>query len=495
MSLSGCVYLVGAGCGKSDLITVRGLELIRNCDVIVYDDLIDTDLLRAVPSIAEKIYVGKRLGKHSASQPEICSLLIKKASEGKTVVRLKGGDPFVFGRGAEEILALREVGIPYEEVPGISSAIAIPAAAGIPVTRRFASRSVHIITAHTADSEDGLPPDMDIYAKMSGTLVFLMGLSKLRTIAARLMEAGKSGDTPTAVISGGNALQSCTVRASLGEIADSVEAKGIKAPAVIVVGEVAAMDLSATIDYPLHGVTVALTGTDTMSERLAALLKPLGAETFLAERSLVKKCEHCWNFNELCASKAVITFTSSNGVRLFFEEISSQHIDMRSFSECRFAVIGQATAFALHHYGIEADICPAIYTSEELAKELLQKTTADDKIVLFRSRLGSKELLKTLSRERKVQDIPIYDIVSDELVTEFARSRIEKADYIVFSSASGVNLFFEQFGEFPVRAQCVSIGEVTTKALEKHVNEVVASDKISADGIVDAILQAQKNRT
>ena len=243
MSGRGKVYLVGAGCGKGELITVRGLELLRQCQVLVYDDLIDEKLLEQVPDTAEKIYGGKRCGKHSLSQPELCSLLIRKAGEGKTVVRLKGGDPFVFGRGGEEMKALMEAGIACEEVPGISSAIAIPAMAGIPVTYRGLSRSVHIITAHTADTEDGLPEDMDILAKLKGTMVFLMGLGQLDRIAGRLLAAGMDEETPAAVVSGGNAPSPVTVRATLRTIVEETEKKQVKPPAVIVVGAVTALEL------------------------------------------------------------------------------------------------------------------------------------------------------------------------------------------------------------------------------------------------------------
>ena len=203
MNGSGKVYLVGAGCGRADLITVRGRELLARCDTVVYDDLIDQELLSFAPAQARRIYMGKRQGCHSASQEEICAVLIEEARQGCTVVRLKGGDPFVFGRGGEEALALLEHGISCEVIPGISSAIAIPGEAGIPVTHRGISRSFHVITAHTADTEDGLPEDLENLSRLSGTLVFLMGLRQLPKLTKKLMEAGMSPRRPAAVISGG----------------------------------------------------------------------------------------------------------------------------------------------------------------------------------------------------------------------------------------------------------------------------------------------------
>lgn len=240
----GCVALVGAGCGGADLITLRGLRLLRQCQAVVYDDLIDPVLLEATPESAERIYMGKRSGAHAASQAEINQKLIKLARSGLRVVRLKGGDPYLFGRGGEEMLALKAAGIPCQEVPGIPSAIGIAAEAGIPVTHRGVSRGVHIITAHTADTPDGLPEDFDALAKLSGTLVFLMGLGQLPAITTGLMAAGKDADTPSAVISGGNAPNPVQVRAPLSQLEQAAKKAGVSAPAIILIGDVAAMDLS-----------------------------------------------------------------------------------------------------------------------------------------------------------------------------------------------------------------------------------------------------------
>ena len=238
---TGKVYLVGAGCGAADLITLRGLRLLERCGAVVYDDLLDPALLDAAPEGAERLYVGKRQGRHSMAQEEINALLISKAREGKTVVRLKGGDPFVFGRGGEEALALQAAGIAWEYVPGVTSAVAVPGAAGIPVTHRGVSRSFCVVTARTADSADGLPENMEELARLPGTLVFLMGLSQLEEIARGLIGAGLPRSTPAAVIGGKNAPRA--VRGTLGDIAERAREAGAEAPAVIVVGGTAGMDL------------------------------------------------------------------------------------------------------------------------------------------------------------------------------------------------------------------------------------------------------------
>ena len=237
----GKVYLVGAGCGAADLITVRGLRLLERCGAVVYDDLLDQALLDAAPEGAEKIYVGKRRGRRSMAQEDISALLIAKARGGKTVVRLKGGDPFVFGRGGEEALALQAAGIAWEYVPGVTSAVAVPGAAGIPATHRGVSRGFHVVTAHTADSPDGLPSHLEELARLPGTLVFLMGLSRLEEIARRLIGAGLPGDTPIAVVFGKNAPRA--VRGTLENIAERAREAGAEAPAVIVAGGTAGMDL------------------------------------------------------------------------------------------------------------------------------------------------------------------------------------------------------------------------------------------------------------
>lgn len=240
----GRVTLVGAGCGPQDLITVRGLNAIRGAQVLVYDDLADPRLLEHAAESCEKLYVGKRKGAHSLGQEEINRLLVEKAREGKSVVRLKGGDPFVFGRGGEELLALKAAGIEASEIPGITSAVAIPAAAGIPVTHRGISNSFHVMTGHTADSEDGLPEELAAMAQHGGTGICLMGLSHLEQIAAKLMEHGMGSDTPVAVIHGGFDGRTQTVRGTLDNIAHRVREAALETPAVIVTGKVAEMELT-----------------------------------------------------------------------------------------------------------------------------------------------------------------------------------------------------------------------------------------------------------
>ena len=493
----GSVALVGAGCGKADLITVRGLRLLQQCDAVVYDDLIDPELLLEVPEHAERIYMGKRSGAHSAPQEEINQKLIDLAKNGRKVVRLKGGDPYLFGRGGEEMLALLEAGIPCQEVPGIPSAIGIPAEAGIPVTHRGASRGLHIITAHTSDTADGLPADFDHLADLSGTLVFLMGLKQLPKIAARLMAAGKSGDTPAAVLSGGNSRNPAQVRATLAKITEAAREAKVTSPAIILIGEVAGFQLSREelfdkaaepcpcqpLTSPLAGVRVGITGTAEIAGKQQEALKALGAEPRWVSRSVVKERPLDLNWKALEETPGWLVFTSGNGVKTFFRQIRETEVSI--LKKQKFAVIGEATGNVLKQYGFTADLCPEVFTSEGLAEALAKKAGQEEEIFLFRSSIGSPVLPRVLKETgHKVQDIAIYDLEEEE-----SPESLPEMDYLTFSSASGVKQFFNRYGTVPEGIRCVCIGEVTAKALEKRgIKDYLMAEEISAEGIVKTIV-------
>lgn len=487
---NGCVWLIGAGCGGADLITVRGLRLLRQCDVVVYDDLIDSALLSEAPREARRIYMGKRRGKHSASQEEISRLLVEEARAGRKVARLKGGDPFVFGRGGEEAQALRAAGVPYEEVPGISSAIAIPAAAGIPVTHRGLSRSVHIITGHTA--ADGLPENMDHLAALKGTLVFLMGLSHLEQIAGGLIQAGKRPDTPAAVLSGGNAARPAAVRGTLDAIARRAREADVRPPAVIVVGDVAALDLSGTIGRPLKGTRVGLTGTDAIAARLRAVLEPLGAETRQVERAVVEALPI--EEEGLFRDRRWLVFTSVNGVETFFRFLRRERVDLRRMAGCKFAVIGAATGAALERHGILPELCPPDYTSAALAAALTERVLPGEDVVLLRAKEGTPLLPSLLARQGiPVRDVPIYTVRGGREAA--AEPVLETLDYLVFSSAGGVGRYFAVHGAVPAGTMCVCIGDVTANALGTwYEGPFLTAASISAEGIAEAILEHRTRR-
>lgn len=520
----GSVALVGAGCGRADLITLRGLRLLQRCQAVVYDDLIDDALLHAVPESALRIYMGKRSGSHAASQSEIEQKLIELAHAGLQVVRLKGGDPYLFGRGGEEMHSLKAAGIPCMEVPGIPSAIGIPAETGIPVTHRGISRSLHIVTAHTADTPDSLPEDFDMLAKLSGTLVFLMGFKQLPIIAARLMAAGKDGNTPGAVISGGNAPRPAFVRAPLARLAKAAEHAGITAPAVILVGDVAAIDLSVVPEKPgccpkqmyqaasetfadtpdgpntypdghsdlspasgkLEGLCIGITGTEAVAAKQLKALRTLGARGLWVLRSDIKELPPEPALRALEKNPHWIVFTSANGVDTFFRQAAQKEIDRHSLSKYQFAVIGQITGQALARHGLQASLCPTHFTSEALAAELTAAAKPEEQILLLRSAMASSTLPDILRKAGfAAEDIPIYDLACESFAAP-----LPKMDYLTFSSSSGVALFFERYGRIPAGTRPVCIGGITARTLTQYTDEafLTAAD-ISAHGIVEAILK------
>lgn len=493
--MKGKVYLVGAGCGDPELITWKGLNLLRKCDVVLYDDLVASKLLEETKQDCELIFVGKRYGKHSLPQNETNDLLIKKAKEGKTVVRLKGGDPFVFGRGGEEVLALQEENIPYEVVSGVTSSIAVPAAAGIPVTHRKTARSFHVITGHTAaNGETTLTENLDTLAKLEGTLVFLMGLHHLEEICDGLLEGGKDAKTPAAVISKGTTPQQKVVRANLGELAEKVREAKLEAPAVIVIGETAELNVKGTIPRPLYGVKIGVTGTKSITRKLRDRLEEMGAavmemdysaivpyrENPCLEKELQKISDYPW-----------AVFTSPNGVEIFFDYLKKLKFDVRKLANLQFAVIGTGTAAALERRGIYPAFLPETYDVESLAKGLCETVKQEENILILRAEQGSEILTEILDEAGMIYtDVKIYDIHVDEDKRRFANEKAKGMDFITFASGSGVRGFMENGGSIPAGTKAVCIGSSTAKMLKKYGNyNKITAETFNVDGVVEAILQ------
>lgn len=486
----GCVYLVGAGCGERDLVTLRGLTLLQSCNAVVYDALIDPALVDEAGA-AERYPVGKRCGRHSVPQEDTNRLLVELAQAGKTVVRLKGGDPFVFGRGGEEILALQAAGVPYEEVPGISSAIAIPAAAGIPVTHREVSRSFHVITGHTNALGDVLPESLETLAALQGTLIFLMGLTGLEGIARRLMEAGKDPQTPAAVVSGGNSPHPAAVRGTLADIAQKTRQAGVQAPAVIVVGPVAALDMGPTIARPLEGACIGLVGTPVFTEKLERGFHALGARTVRVAGAQVERLPLRFPAEELCADRDKwVVLTSANGVRCFFQWLEEEKVDLRRLGRCRFAVIGRATGAALGRHGILADLCPETATGAALAEELCRTVAPGEEVLLFRSASSNDLMARTLAQHNiPVRDFDLYDAV-------FTRTEPqEPLDYLIFASAGGVKAYFKGRAALPEGVTAVCIGPVSAEELARRTDApFLTAPDISAEGILRCVREDWKKQ-
>lgn len=484
----GKVYIVGAGCGDYDLITLRGIECLKKCDTVVYDSLVDNALLEYTEDTAEKICAGKRAGMHSEKQSTINNILVVKAKSGKTVVRLKGGDPFVFGRGGEEVLALQENNIPYSVVPGVTSAIAVPELAGIPVTHRNLSRSLHIITGHTA--QDTLPDNLKEYAKLKGTLVFLMGIKKLPQIVQGLVENGKSKNTPAAVVSNGAYAVSQTVRGTLENICSLAEEKKVVPPAIIVVGETAAFDLSPTLEQPLKNISVTVTGTQRLAHKLSKQLSALGADTRHLDYLNVIEYQSNPLFEQALNnidSYHYVVLTSMNGAEIFLKRLHSLKIDIRSLANIKFAVIGTGTASVLEKNGIFADLIPRVYTSAELGRLLVDSVEKSDKLLILRAENGSKELTEILDNGGiKYSDIKTYDI---QLQGD-SQSCMVDTDFITFASSSGVKSFFEKGYSISAKTKIVCIGEITARALlQRNIKEFNIAKTKDVHGVVNAILK------
>ncbi|WP_405353626.1 uroporphyrinogen-III C-methyltransferase [Ruminococcus sp.] len=489
----GKVYLVGAGCGDYDLITLRGQNCLKKAEVVVYDSLTDKLLLEYADSSAEKICVGKRAGRHSEKQENINEILIAKAKEGKTVVRLKGGDPFVFGRGGEEVQALQNAGIQYEVVPGISSAIAVPELAGIPVTHRNLSRSVHIITGHTA--QDTLPENIREYAKLDGTLVFLMGLRKLPEIVSGLVTNGKNESTPVAIVSNGAYAKDSTVRGTLKNICQLAEQSKAEPPAIIIVGEVAGFDFSATIEKPLKNINVAVTGTHKLSSKLGRELMALGARINCIDYLSVKEYQQNTQLDNALQNidnYNYIVLTSMNGAEIFIKRLRALKLDVRKLCNVKFAVIGSGTAGVLEKYGIFADIIPKVYTSVDLGNLLADTVKADERVLIMRAENGSRELTQILSDSNvSYDDVKTYDILSEKN----SEASTITADYITFASSSGVNAFFESGYTISDNTKIVCIGEITAKALSSHnISDYKIARTKDVVGIINTIISDVKKR-
>jgi uroporphyrinogen III methyltransferase/synthase len=477
----GSVTLVGAGCGK-DLITVKGLNAIKSADVIVYDDLIDSDLLNAVSDDTELIYVGKRLGHHSEKQENINKILIEKANEDKNVVRLKGGDSFVFGRGGEEILSLQESNIPFDVIAGVTSCVAVPESLGIPVTHRGIAQSFTVVTGHTATQSD---ENYEALAKLNGTLVFLMGLHNIDNICKRLIDNGKEKSTPAAILSKGYDKEQSRIDGTLEDIAN--KAQLAKAPAIFVVGEVANFDFKKTKALPLDNTSITVTGTKEFTAKISNRLASQGA--FIKACPNLKIEPKTNNIPTNFGDYDIITFTSSNGVKVFFDYIKKTRTDNRLLCHLKFACIGMGTAKALEKYGFYADIVPIEYTAKHLGEELTIHTDKNSNVLILRAENGSDDLTNTLkSANIHFKDVKIYDTV------DIQKNIDCNTNYITFASASGVSAFFENGGRLN-NSTPVCIGEITASEFKKHSEiEPLIAKTHTAQGIINVILEDKNEK-
>ena len=493
--MAGTVYLVGGGPGDPGLITVRGMKLIQSADCIIYDRLSSPELLQYAGMSCEKVYVGKANHHHTMRQEDINRLLVKKSMEYEQVVRLKGGDVYVFGRGGEEALTLREAGVPFEIVPGISSAIAGPAYAGIPITHRGVSAGFHVVTAHNKNDELA-DIDFEAMARENDTCVFLMGLGKLGEIAGNLMKAGMNSSTGVAVISCATRPEQRTVVSDLEHIEEKVKAADIISPALIVAGQVVNLrdSLNFFEEKPLFGKYYIVPKIGQKPSRLASMLREKGAgakEIQVGEIAAVfceaLKPDVTWDW---------IVFTSINGIDGFFYNLAERGLDARSLSGCKIAVIGRETGKHLGTYGIKPDFIPEKFHSDALCEELkiiFAKEERRPKVVYpcaVRTDGGLKEKLQPLC---EVVEIPVYENKPVEIDRE-ELAECGKADGILFTCGSSAERMVEALGgTLPENLSVVSIGKKCSEKLrELGVKEIIQAKQAVYGSMVEALL-CQKN--
>jgi uroporphyrinogen III methyltransferase/synthase len=473
------VYLVGAGPGDPGLITVKGLEVLRRADVVVYDQLANPALLREAPAAAELIYVGKKARAHALPQGGINELLVQKARAGLTVVRLKGGDPFVFGRGGEEAEELAAAGVPFEVVPGVTAAVAVPAYAGIPVTHRRYTTLVTFITGHEDPAKAASTIPWAALGPNPGTLVFLMGVKNLAENCRRLMAAGRAPETPAAVIEKGTTLGQRTVVGTLATIAARAREAGLRPPAVLVVGGV--VELAGPLTWwekrPLWGKTVVVTRSRQQASRLVETLAAAGARCL--EVPTIEIAPPA-DFAPLDAALAQLSrydwviFTSANGVQAFMDRLFLKGLDVRALGGIKIAVIGPATAQALKDYGLAAEVVPETFVAEGLLAALAPQVTPGTRILLARAQQAREVLPEGLARlGAAVEVVPVYrarppESVPPEAAGELAAGRV---DLLTFTSSATVHNFAglvgrERLQALAARAAVASIGPITTATLK-----------------------------
>ena len=490
------VYLVGAGPGDPGLLTVRGAEVLARADVVVFDRLSVEALLDLAPAHAERISVGKAPGKVTMPQEDINALLVERGKSGDTVVRLKGGDPFVFARGGEEAAALVDAGVSFEIVPGITSALAVPAYAGIPVTLRHSSTSFTVVTGHEDPSVgDAGTVDWRAVAQVGGTIVILMGVARIAAIARELMAGGRSPDTPAAAVHWGTRPEQRTVRATLGTIAEAEPA----APSVIVIGEVAGVDLAWFERRPLFGTKTVVTRSRDQASRLSAALQAAGAEVI--EVPVIEVVDPTDGGDALRGAAARlgdhhwVVLTSPNGARRLLAAITAVDGDSRAFGSAKVAAVGPSTAAVLAGAGIRADLVPEQYVAESLLQAIGTPATPGESVLIARAEVARDVLPDGLRAAGwEVDVVDAYRTVP-AAVDDNQRAAVREADVVTFTSGSTVDRFLDAFGADAVPPAVACIGPVSAAtARQRGIDVDVEAAEHTVDGLVDALIDWASRR-
>ena len=500
--MRGKVYLVGAGPGDWRLITVRGLELLQAADAVVYDRLADEGLLALAKDDAELLYVGKAAGDHALPQEEINRLLAGRAAAGKTVVRLKGGDPFVFGRGGEEALYLAQQGIPFEIVPGVTSAVAVPAYAGIPVTHRGVAASFAVITGHEDPGKAASAINWPGLARGLDTLVFLMGVENIEFITEQLIKNGRPPGTPAAAIRWGARPEQEVLTGTVANIAQKVRGRGLKPPAVLIVGEVVRLreDLAWYDTKPLFGRTVLVTRAREQASLLAAELEDRGARVLAAPVIKIAAPEDYGPLDASIGSLPAyqwVIFTSANGVDAFFRRLAAHRLDARALGGARVAAIGVPTAERLRSFGIIADIVPAEFRAEGIVAALDGLVGPGDRVLIPRAAAARDVLpVKLAEAGAAVDVVPAYRTVPGEAQREAVARELAagRVDIVTFTSSSTVVNLLELLGpegkELLSRTTVACIGPITAGTCFDHgIEPRIIAEEFTIKGLVEAIEQ------
>ncbi len=503
MGTEGIVYLVGAGPGDPGLLTLRGAECLRKADVVIYDHLANPDLLSHAREEAEKIYAGKEGGRHTLKQDEINRLMVERAGAGLKVVRLKGGDPFLFGRGGEEAEFLVEAGVPFEVIPGVSSALAAPAYAGIPLTHRDRSSSAAFVTGHAAEGKPGLSFSWEGLARGVETLVFLMGVGNLSEISERLMAAGRSAETPIAVIRWGTTPQQETVTGTLGDIVSKVQKAELGPPGVIVVGEVVGLRdrLNWFERRPLFGNRIVVTRAREQASAFADLLRAYGADVVEFPTISIFPPDG-WESLDAAIDRLDVydwvVFTSVNGVRFFLERLKVSGKDARALSQKKLCAIGPATGAALEGVGLRADLIPENYRAEGILAALREEEIRGKHFLIARA-AAAREVLPQELRRRGAQ-VDVVECYRTEPGPGGTKGRelLLKGgiDLVTFTSSSTVENFAAMFsrdelerirGNFRVAA----IGPITAeRARDLGLTPDLVADEYTVPALTEAIVKA-----
>jgi len=499
---TGTVYLVGAGPGDPGLITIKGLQKIKSADVIVYDYLAGSAFLVEARPDAELIYVGKSGKEHTLEQADINDFLVRKAREGKSVVRLKGGDPYVFGRGGEEAEELAEAGIPFEVVPGVTSAVAAPAYAGIPVTHREHASMVTFITGHEDPDKEESRLDWEVLAHSPGTLVFLMGVKNLPSIAASLIDHGKAPQTPAALVRWGTTPQQVSVVSTLAEIPEAARRKQIKAPAVLVVGLVASLreKLGWFEKKPLFGKRILVTRSREQSRKMVEKIAELGGEPVAFPTIQILPLD---DFGPLDDSiKRIqnfdwVIFTSVNGVERFFQRFFEIQADIRSMTGPAIGAIGPVTAEAIRTYHIKVELLSEEFVAEGLLGSLAPEQVRGKKFLIPRAETARDILpVGIVKMGGEVEVVPVYrtGIPSESDVDKiYGMLTDKKLDAVTFTSSSTVTHFVELLGRKNLPSlldgvAVASIGPVTTATAKKNgLGVTVEAASYTTDGLIEAL--------